>query len=133
MYLMHIQAETAAKVTLRGLGSGHLEQSSGREAFEPLHIHLQSVLTVCNTPVNALKLLIRMVLAVPICYFRHANAAGLQNAKKLAENLIETVKQEYAKWEQAMAAMPPTISAGTASILAGLQQHQPYGEHSSLK
>ena len=33
------------------------------------------------------------------------------------------VHEEFAQFKQSMAAMPPTVSPGTATMLAGLQQH----------
>ncbi|CAG8542987.1 7762_t:CDS:10 [Funneliformis mosseae] len=76
-YVKHIQQETGAKVQLKGRGSGYVEPTSGTEAFEPLHIHIT-------------------------CWSQE----GLDRAKKLCEDLINTVKLEWDRHKAQQASYP---------------------------
>ncbi|XP_010553971.1 PREDICTED: protein RIK isoform X4 [Tarenaya hassleriana] len=65
-YINHIMNETGASVVLRGCGSGHHESQHGEEAQQPLHLLLSS-----------------------------CNPKSLEEAKRLAENLLDTISIEF--------------------------------------
>ena len=43
VFVKYIQQETGTRVQIKGLGSGFVEQETGRESDEPLHIHITYV------------------------------------------------------------------------------------------
>lgn len=69
--LNFIIRQTGAKVFMRGKGSNYLEQNTGKESFEALHI-----------------------------YVSHPEQAGLDNACQLCESLIDSVKARHHEFEQ---------------------------------
>lgn len=83
--LIYIRNETGAIATLRGRGSMFIDPVMG-ESPEPMHL-----------------------------YIEHTRLDALQNAKQLARNLIETLQQELAHFQQ----MNPPGGAVAASAVGG--------------
>lgn len=69
--LHYIRNETGAIATLRGRGSLFVDLTIGTESPEPMHL-----------------------------YIEHPRFDGLQSAKQLAKNLIETLQQELVHFQQ---------------------------------
>jgi hypothetical protein len=49
MFVKYIQAETGTRVQIKGLGSGFIENDTGREAEEPMHVFIRSVIPCPST------------------------------------------------------------------------------------
>lgn len=43
LFVKYIQQETQTRVQIKGLGSGFIETETGREAEEPIHVHVTYV------------------------------------------------------------------------------------------
>ncbi|XP_026377409.1 protein RIK-like [Papaver somniferum] len=90
-YINHIMNATGANVLLRGRGSGNLENPQIQESQQPLHLYLSSI-----------------------------NPKSLEDAKLLAENLLDTISVECGtsrvSSSKAYNAVPPP-----QQLLAGVQ------------
>ncbi|PQQ13398.1 protein RIK isoform X1 [Prunus yedoensis var. nudiflora] len=100
-YINHIMNETGATVSLRGCGSGNLESVNGEEGQLPLHLFLSS-----------------------------NNSKSLEDAKLLAENLLDTISVECGvsrvSSSKVYSAVPPPQQVYSAvppphQLLAGVQ------------
>ncbi|KAJ8587564.1 eukaryotic type KH-domain (KH-domain type I) [Rhizopogon salebrosus TDB-379] len=73
MFVKYIQQETSTRVQIKGQGSGFVEQETGRESDEPMHIHITG-----------------------------PDENQVARAKVLTEDLLEVVRSEHAKAQTAM-------------------------------
>lgn len=91
--LIYIRNETGSVATLRGRGSLFMDPALGIESPEPMHL-----------------------------YIEHTRLDALQNAKQLARNLIETLQQELAHFQQMNP--PGPAPPQTSSSLQTIQYQQ---------
>lgn len=68
LFVKHIQQETSARVQIKGRGSGFVENETGRESDEPMHIHISGPEQIM-----------------------------VDQAKDLAEDLLAVVREEWEK------------------------------------
>lgn len=85
VFVKHIQQETATRVQIKGIGSGFIEQETGRESDEPMHIHITFVFTCL-----ASKVVLNLASSGP-------DEQQVSRARILTEDLLEVVRSEHAK------------------------------------
>lgn len=95
--LNYIRTETGAMATLRGRGSLFVEPMLSIESPEPIHL-----------------------------YIEHLRYEGLQAAKQLARNLIETLQQELIQFQQMN---PPLSNIHYSAQTTVVQQPHIYTQH----
>ncbi|KAG9313204.1 hypothetical protein JVU11DRAFT_6663 [Chiua virens] len=74
VFVKYIQQETGTRVQIKGLGSGFVEQETGKESEEPMHIHITG-----------------------------PDDGQVARAKALTEDLLEVVRAEHGKAQGALA------------------------------
>ena len=84
MFVKYIQQETGTRVQIKGQGSGFVDQETGKESEEPMHIHITCVLS----------------LGVSSCFDSLPSGpeeGQVARAKALTDDLLEVVRGEYEK------------------------------------
>ena len=85
VFVKYIQQETQTRVQIKGIGSGFVDQETGREADEPMYIHVTLVFPIVATNSNS-----RGDLSGP-------DEQQVARAKALTEDLLEVVHAEHGK------------------------------------
>jgi hypothetical protein len=88
MFVKYIQQETQARVQIKGVGSGFIDQETGRESDEPMHIHITSVFFP-SSPFQTGW--------VEYIYRRAPDDQQVNRARVLTEDLLEVVRIEHGK------------------------------------
>ncbi|XP_048494488.1 protein RIK isoform X2 [Beta vulgaris subsp. vulgaris] len=106
-YINHIINETGAMVVLRGRGSGYLANTQGEEGQQPLHLWLSS-----------------------------NNQKSLEDAKLLAENLLDTISRECGASRAASckfySAVPPPQQLLVGVQSSGAEVHSTLSSSASI-
>ncbi|KAI6023790.1 hypothetical protein BKA83DRAFT_448671 [Pisolithus microcarpus] len=89
MFVKYIQQETGTRVQIKGIGSGFVEQETGKESDEPMHIHITG-----------------------------PDEGQVARAKVLTEDLLEVVRSEHAK-SQAVLLHQAQMQYAQYSAMAG--------------
>ncbi|KAH0836838.1 hypothetical protein J3R83DRAFT_8623 [Lanmaoa asiatica] len=86
VFVKYIQQETGTRVQIKGLGSGFVEQETGKESEEPMHIHITYVY-----PLNLVDRPTRLRSS------SGPDEGQVARAKVLTEDLLEVVHAEHGK------------------------------------
>src|SRR6266404_2785201 len=85
MFVKYIQQETGTRVQIKGQGSGFVDQETGKESDEPMHIHITCVLPRDSAGQSS------------DFSFSGPEEGQVARAKVLTDDLLEVVRGEYAK------------------------------------
>lgn len=91
-FVKYIQQETGTRVQIKGVGSGFIEQETGRESDEPLYIHITYAFPSPSS-----------TSAIELTQLNDSSSGPdegqVQRAKVLTEDLLLVVRQEHAKMQ----------------------------------
>jgi len=87
----YIQQETGTRVQIKGIGSGFIDQETGRESDEPLYIHI--TYEYIRTALSYSSYL------PPFSIYRSPEEGQVARAKVLTEDLLQVVRSEHAKMQ----------------------------------
>ncbi|KAJ3738085.1 hypothetical protein EV360DRAFT_97913 [Lentinula raphanica] len=93
-FAKYIQQETGTRVQIKGVGSGFVEQETGRESEEPLYIHITGPE---ESQVARAKVLTEDLL--PVVRAEHARMAAIVQAQQME---LHQAQQQYAAYAASM-------------------------------
>jgi hypothetical protein len=103
MFVKYIQQETGTRVQIKGQGSGFVDQETGRESDEPMHIHITCVTLICllHLDISAIRSTLNCFIILltlpPKC--SGPDDTQVARAKALTDDLLSVVRSEHAKMQ----------------------------------